>query len=264
MKNLTKYFIAVISIFIVFSGVSIPVEGQTASDVSKAVEVKKTIKPLIIDFNNIIYTATITTWYNQNGNAFRRGVYLRFYTGNYEEPATWLINAIKLFFNGTEITKKNKPNYFFDSNVGSLASNLNVVVKYKTINQTSNIFSASGTDTPVTMTFPTEGYVYELGKDLRVTEISSSLLNRKDLKVTWTATPDDILVWLYYNGSVIKQLTPAPGKNFVIFNRSLFKPGKDYKIRIFQQEGDLTLGGKYKSGSYIRQHYLIWCNIKTK
>ena len=255
----------VISVFFVFSGLSSFIDGQSVSKINKALKQKKIIKQRIINFNDIIYGASITTNYNQAGNAIKRGVYLRFNYRDSSPPKKWLTDVLKLFLNGVEITKKHTPNYFFDRDVSSLASNINVVVKYKPdSNHITTVFTASGTDTPVSMIFPTEGYVYVLQKDLPGTRINSSLKKRKNLKVLWTPTTDNILVWLYHNGSFVKELIPATGNNYVIFNQSLFQPGEYYGIRISQEGTVLTLGGKFKSESRIKTHYLIWCHLRAE
>ena len=257
----------VISLFIVCFGLSSSMEGQAVSKIEKVLKPGDFTKARLINFNDIHYTATISTRYNQAGNIQSRGVYLRIYNGDWSEPETWLTDILKLYFNGVEITKKNSPSYFFDSNVSSLTSNLNVVIKHKTNNYSADVFTATGIETPVSMTFPTQGYVYKVGKRVKgkqLNQLKPMPVKRVGLKVAWTATTDDILVWLYHNGSVIKELTPLPGRNYVRFNQSLFQPGDNYTIRVRQQGPNLTLSGKYKSGSYIRNGYQIFCNISTE
>ncbi len=264
MKFSIKYLFVIFVVFYMFAGLSASADGQDLPLENKTVGINKIVKPKLLNFNILLYKGNITTDYNHTGNAYRRGVFMRVYTGDYKEPETWITNNLKLLFNGIDIPKKTHC-YFFGSNVNNHNGNLNLVLLYETNTGSSTLFTGTGSENPVSITFPPQNYVYKLEKlkTLKNT-LSNSPRRTSGLKVSWTSTTDDILVWLYNRGSVIKQLTSDSNKNYVVFPRPLFKPGENYKIRVRQKGGELALSGKFKAGTKILNSYHIWCDFKTK
>lgn len=239
------------------------VNGQATTQVKKPVSTHQAIDPhKLLSLETLRYTGNITTAYAPNGNTLHRGVFIEVHKGT-QVPEKWITSKLKLKFNGRDVPKMTH-NYFFDDQVSSLSKNLEIKVYYG--NNPKPVFSASGMDNPVSLTFPPEGYVYSISEPRSPAKkpLVPKPINKKGLKVSWTPTHDSILVWLRHHNAVIKTIFPPKNKNHVVLARSLFKPNESYRIRVRQKDQKLSLSGQFNKGSYVKKNYLIYCHISTR